>query len=136
MAQFRSFTSQHSLHVIPEKQKNLTSKTWNKKLFNYLIKEMGLCKCPKRRVTNQFCFEHRVNVCEWCMVQKHPKVSYHINNNDFKSFVFLISMEFHVKLDFFFSALFKVTFNGFKIVIITQTALFVIRNFKMSLVFV
>ena len=79
MAQFRSFTSQHSLHVIPEKQKNLTSKTWNKKLFNYLIKKMGLCKCPKRRVTNQFCFEHRVNVCEWCMVQKHPKVSYHIN---------------------------------------------------------
>jgi len=33
---------------------------------------MGLCKCPKRRVTNQFCFEHRVNVCEHCMVQKHP----------------------------------------------------------------
>ena len=36
---------------------------------------MGLCKCPKRRVTNQFCFEHRVNVCEHCMVQKHPNVS-------------------------------------------------------------
>lgn len=34
---------------------------------------MGLCKCPKRRVTNQFCFEHRVNVCEHCMVQKHPR---------------------------------------------------------------
>lgn len=35
---------------------------------------MGLCKCPKRRVTNQFCFEHRVNVCEYCMVTSHPKV--------------------------------------------------------------
>lgn len=35
---------------------------------------MGLCKCPKRRVTNQFCFEHRVNVCEHCMVTNHPKV--------------------------------------------------------------
>lgn len=35
---------------------------------------MGLCKCPKRRVTNQFCFEHRVNVCEYCMVTNHPKV--------------------------------------------------------------
>ncbi|KAH8284371.1 hypothetical protein KR018_010609 [Drosophila ironensis] len=35
---------------------------------------MGLCKCPKRLVTNQFCFEHRVNVCEHCMVQSHPKV--------------------------------------------------------------
>ena len=35
---------------------------------------MGLCKCPKRKVTNQFCFEHRVNVCEYCMVKKHPKV--------------------------------------------------------------
>lgn len=34
---------------------------------------MGLCKCPKRKVTNQFCFEHRVNVCEHCMVQKHPR---------------------------------------------------------------
>jgi len=34
---------------------------------------MGLCKCPKRQVTNQFCFEHRVNVCENCMVNSHPK---------------------------------------------------------------
>lgn len=34
---------------------------------------MGLCKCPKRSVTNQFCFEHRVNVCEHCMVTSHPK---------------------------------------------------------------
>lgn len=33
---------------------------------------MGLCKCPKRLVTNQFCFEHRVNVCEHCMVTSHP----------------------------------------------------------------
>jgi len=32
---------------------------------------MGLCKCPKRKVTNQFCFEHRVNVCEHCMVSSH-----------------------------------------------------------------
>ena len=32
---------------------------------------MGLCKCPKRKVTNQFCFEHRVNVCEHCMVAAH-----------------------------------------------------------------
>uniref|UniRef100_A0A672ZJU8 Zinc finger protein-like 1 n=1 Tax=Sphaeramia orbicularis TaxID=375764 RepID=A0A672ZJU8_9TELE len=28
---------------------------------------MGLCKCPKRKVTNLFCFEHRVNVCEHCL---------------------------------------------------------------------
>ncbi|XP_015585581.1 zinc finger protein-like 1 [Cephus cinctus] len=34
---------------------------------------MGLCKCPKKRVTNQFCFEHRVNVCEHCLVMNHPK---------------------------------------------------------------
>ncbi|XP_071657619.1 zinc finger protein-like 1 [Patagioenas fasciata] len=34
---------------------------------------MGLCKCPKRRVTNLFCFEHRVNVCEHCMVCAHSK---------------------------------------------------------------
>ncbi|RXG54460.1 Zinc finger protein-like 1 [Armadillidium vulgare] len=34
---------------------------------------MGLCKCAKKKVTNQFCFEHRVNVCEHCMVNDHPK---------------------------------------------------------------
>uniref|UniRef100_A0A1I7YRE2 Zinc finger protein-like 1 homolog n=1 Tax=Steinernema glaseri TaxID=37863 RepID=A0A1I7YRE2_9BILA len=32
---------------------------------------MGLCKCPKRKVTNLFCFEHRVNVCEDCLVDSH-----------------------------------------------------------------
>ncbi|KAK4295453.1 hypothetical protein Pmani_031974 [Petrolisthes manimaculis] len=32
---------------------------------------MGLCKCPKKKVTNQFCFEHRVNVCEHCLVEEH-----------------------------------------------------------------
>jgi len=32
---------------------------------------MGLCKCPKRKVTNLFCFEHRVNVCESCLVANH-----------------------------------------------------------------
>ena len=36
---------------------------------------MGLCKCPLRKVTNLFCFEHRVNVCEHCIVKRHPKVS-------------------------------------------------------------
>lgn len=35
---------------------------------------MGLCKCPKRKVTNLFCFEHRVNVCENCLVANHAKV--------------------------------------------------------------
>ncbi|XP_015266305.1 PREDICTED: zinc finger protein-like 1 [Gekko japonicus] len=34
---------------------------------------MGLCKCPKRKVTNLFCFEHRVNVCESCIVANHAK---------------------------------------------------------------
>ncbi|NP_001171776.1 zinc finger protein-like 1 [Saccoglossus kowalevskii] len=34
---------------------------------------MGLCKCPKRKVTNLFCFEHRVNVCEHCLVANHNK---------------------------------------------------------------
>nr|XP_033812341.1 zinc finger protein-like 1 isoform X1 [Geotrypetes seraphini]XP_033812343.1 zinc finger protein-like 1 isoform X1 [Geotrypetes seraphini] len=34
---------------------------------------MGLCKCPKRKVTNLFCFEHRVNVCEHCLEANHSK---------------------------------------------------------------
>ena len=38
------------------------------------VQEMGLCKCPKRKVTNLFCFEHRVNVCEHCLVSNHNKV--------------------------------------------------------------
>ncbi|EDV19491.1 uncharacterized protein TRIADDRAFT_62055 [Trichoplax adhaerens] len=32
---------------------------------------MGLCKCPKRKVTNLFCFEHRVNVCDHCLAIDH-----------------------------------------------------------------
>jgi len=32
---------------------------------------MGLCKCPKRKVTNLFCFECAVNVCEHCLVKDH-----------------------------------------------------------------
>lgn len=34
---------------------------------------MGLCKCPKKKVTNLFCFEHTVNVCEHCLVADHSK---------------------------------------------------------------
>merc|ERR1712168_235492 len=37
------------------------------------LTDMGLCKCPKRKVTNLFCYEHRVNVCEYCLVTNHPK---------------------------------------------------------------
>ncbi|XP_064622647.1 uncharacterized protein LOC135484881 [Lineus longissimus] len=37
------------------------------------LNNMGLCKCPKKKVTNLFCFEHRVNVCEHCLVANHPK---------------------------------------------------------------
>jgi len=38
---------------------------------------MGLCKCPKRRVTQHFCFEHKVNVCEFCMIHDHQKCIVH-----------------------------------------------------------
>ncbi|KAI0237174.1 Zinc finger protein-like 1 [Lamellibrachia satsuma] len=34
---------------------------------------MGLCKCPKKKVTSLFCFEHRVNVCEHCLVSNHHR---------------------------------------------------------------
>jgi len=36
---------------------------------------MGLCKCQKRKVTNLFCFEHDVNVCEDCLVADHERVN-------------------------------------------------------------
>ena len=42
---------------------------------NWKHNNMGLCKCPKKKVTNQFCFEHRVNVCEHCLVSNHTRVS-------------------------------------------------------------
>jgi len=32
---------------------------------------MGLCKC--RTVTNLFCFDHRKNVCEKCIITDHPQ---------------------------------------------------------------
>eukprot|EP00123_Amoebidium_parasiticum_P010981 comp20443_c1_seq1/m.25989 comp20443_c1_seq1/g.25989 ORF comp20443_c1_seq1/g.25989 comp20443_c1_seq1/m.25989 type:complete len:261 (-) comp20443_c1_seq1:317-1099(-) len=32
---------------------------------------MGLCKC--RVVTNLFCFDHKCNVCEKCLVEDHPR---------------------------------------------------------------
>jgi hypothetical protein len=35
--------------------------------------KMGLCKCPKKKVTNLFCFVHKVNVCEHCMIESHPR---------------------------------------------------------------
>ncbi|GAV00711.1 hypothetical protein RvY_11520 [Ramazzottius varieornatus] len=34
---------------------------------------MGLCKCARKRMTNLFCFEHHVNVCEDCLVRDHSK---------------------------------------------------------------
>lgn len=32
---------------------------------------MGLCKC--RKVSNLFCFSHKKNVCETCLVSDHPR---------------------------------------------------------------
>jgi len=34
---------------------------------------MGLCKCERKKVTNLFCFQHRVNVCEFCLLSDHVK---------------------------------------------------------------
>ncbi|CAF1189988.1 unnamed protein product [Didymodactylos carnosus] len=34
---------------------------------------MGLCKCPNRKVTNLFCFQHHVNVCEQCLASQHSQ---------------------------------------------------------------
>ncbi|KHJ40844.1 Plus-3 domain protein [Trichuris suis] len=36
-------------------------------------KGMGLCKCAKKRVTQMFCYEHRVNVCEYCIIEEHAR---------------------------------------------------------------
>ncbi|KAJ8926010.1 hypothetical protein NQ315_009865 [Exocentrus adspersus] len=63
---------------------------------------MGLCKCPKRRVTNQFCFEHRVCVCENCMVTNHPICvvqSYlqWLQDSDFNSICELCNKELNVE---------------------------------------
>ncbi|XP_019771293.1 zinc finger protein-like 1 [Dendroctonus ponderosae] len=63
---------------------------------------MGLCKCPKRQVTNQFCFEHRVCVCESCMVTNHPICvvqSYlqWLQDSDYNSICELCSKDLHVE---------------------------------------
>lgn len=88
---------------------------------------MGLCKCPKRQVTNQFCFEHRVNVCEHCMVASHQKVSELL-------FFFLFMQKDESFFFFFFSALFNHIFSGLKIVIIIQIVLYVAIHSKMRIV--
>ena len=113
---------------------------------------MGLCKCPKRRVTNQFCFEHRVNVCEHCMVQKHPNVSpnFHLdlltyssdsttNSETTKSSLheyFDRLQQVLQKSSLFSSVWYKVIYNGFKTVTTTQIVHFVMKNLQMNLVFV
>ena len=115
---------------------------------------MGLCKCPKRRVTNQFCFEHRVNVCEHCMVQKHPNVSpnFHFDlltgfNNQFRNYKIIIvawifwpitcNKFYKFYKSFLFSSVwYKVIYNGFKTVTTTQIVHFVMKNLQMNLVFV
>jgi hypothetical protein len=60
---------------------------------------MGLCKCPQRKVTNLFCYEHRVNVCEHCLMQNHPKVSFRfLKQLNYKLWLFL----FIIFLNLFF----------------------------------
>lgn len=59
---------------------------------------MGLCKCPKRKITNQFCFDHRVNVCEYCMVTNHPKCVVNsyiqwLSDSDYSSLCYLCGKE-------------------------------------------
>jgi hypothetical protein len=34
---------------------------------------MGLCRCPQRKVSTLFCFQHHVNVCELCLVNEHSQ---------------------------------------------------------------
>lgn len=42
---------------------------------------MGLCKCPRRQVTPLFCYEHRLNVCPHCLVERHPQVRWSLSEN-------------------------------------------------------
>ena len=46
-------------------------------LLNLYNTGMGLCKCPLKKVTNLFCFEHRVNVCDSCLLSNHAQVIIH-----------------------------------------------------------
>eukprot|EP00116_Pleurobrachia_bachei_P005616 sb/3465878/ len=43
------------------------------KLVSSKVESMGLCKCPLKKVTNLFCFECRVNVCETCLLSTHSQ---------------------------------------------------------------
>ena len=65
---------------------------------------MGLCKC--RTVTTLFCFEHRKNVCEKCVLSEHETVplrKWHENN--------------------LYSASLKVIYNGSKTVTLIPIAI-------------
>lgn len=60
---------------------------------------MGLCKCEKRKVTNLFCFEHDVNVCEYCLVTEHERVCFILALKYFNQFrqINIISALFFLK---------------------------------------
>ncbi|KAI7690109.1 Zinc finger protein-like 1, partial [Sarcoptes scabiei] len=64
---------------------------------------MGLCKCPRKKVTNQFCFEHKVNVCEYCMIDGPHKLCYiapylnWLENSNFDSKCQICSMNFNME---------------------------------------
>ncbi|KAL7674946.1 hypothetical protein ACOME3_001218 [Neoechinorhynchus agilis] len=50
---------------------------------------MGLCRCEALQVTNLFCYEHQVNVCEECMISEHPQCIIHsyvqwLKSSDYK----------------------------------------------------
>ncbi|KAF0993158.1 hypothetical protein HZS_7198 [Henneguya salminicola] len=32
---------------------------------------MGICRCHRLSTTNHFCYEHRMNVCQYCVLESH-----------------------------------------------------------------
>lgn len=105
---------------------------------------MGLCKCPKRKVTTQFCYEHRVNVCEHCVVLNHPRVSIISFLNSFDLQLNFLKSYFHLNKTIFIICLFielkKFTFSvwyshiyfGYRIVIIVLIVFCVKKNWLLT----
>lgn len=59
---------------------------------------MGLCKCPKKVVSNLFCFDHRVTVCESCLVLNHRKVIAKFLRSKIQLFIFNSSVSVCYKI--------------------------------------
>jgi hypothetical protein len=98
---------------------------------------MGLCKCQRRKVTNLFCFEHDVNVCEYCLVADHERVYFNFIYFLIQYlFIFIITTNVSFYNNNLNSALFNRMFSGSRTATTIQYAFYANSSSRTSPLFV